>query len=106
MSPEVTEPKSWSFSPVLRVKRTLTPLMSAACFCAASSSVAVFLASGGANALEGFHVAAGGFDGELVRQQEIAGVAGLDDDDVAAVAEFFDVFLQNDLHGVSLCSCR
>src|ERR1700674_2475062 len=52
----------------------------------------------GANALERFHVAGGGFDGELVRQQEIAGVAGLDGDDVATVAEFFDVFLQNDLH--------
>src|SRR5216684_9243876 len=64
-----------------------------------------FLGERGADALEGFHVAAGGFDGELARQQEIAGVTGLDGDDVAAVAEFFDVFLQNDLHGVSLCSC-
>src|SRR5882762_11965669 len=44
MSPEVTEPKSWSFSPVLRVKCSATPLTTAACFCAASSSVAVFLA--------------------------------------------------------------
>src|SRR5258708_4084491 len=65
-----------------------------------------FLGERVANALEGFHVAAGGFDGELVRQQEIAGVAGLDGDDVAAVAAVFDVFWQNDLHGVSLCSCR
>src|SRR6266852_1949050 len=63
-----------------------------------------FLGQRGANALEGFHVAAGGFDGELARQQEIAGVAGLDGNDVAAVAELIDVFLQNDLHGVSLCS--
>src|ERR1700739_4883038 len=65
-----------------------------------------FLGERGANALEGFHVAAGGFDGELARQQEIAGGRGLDGDDVAAVAELFDVFLQNDLHGGSLCSCH
>src|SRR4029077_12344445 len=64
-----------------------------------------FLGEGSANALEGFHVAGGGFDGELVRQQEIAGVAGLDGDDVAAMAELVDVFLQNDLHDISLCSC-
>src|ERR1700730_3240533 len=64
-----------------------------------------FLSERGANALEGFYVAGGSFDGELVRKQEIAGVAGLDGDDVAAVAEFFDVFLQNDLHFLSLCSC-
>src|SRR5882762_5888151 len=64
-----------------------------------------FLGQGVADALEGFHVAAGGFDGHLAGQQEIAGVAGLYGDYVAAVAKFFDVFLKDDLHGHSLCSC-
>ena len=58
-----------------------------------------------ADALKRFHVADGGFDGQLLRQQEIACVAGLDGDDVSAVAELFDVFLKNYfLHCVSLCS--
>src|SRR5437899_2174314 len=48
------------------------------------------LGEGRANALDGFQVAGGGLDGELVRQQEIAGIAGLHGDDVAAVTELFD----------------
>src|SRR5882762_2489952 len=64
-----------------------------------------FLGQGVADALEGFHVSAGGFDGHLAGEQKIAGVAGLYGDYVAAVAEFFDVFLKDDLHGHSLCSC-
>jgi hypothetical protein len=54
-----------------------------------------FLRQRAANALERLHVAGGGFDGQFVRQQEIARVARLHVDDVAAVAELFDVFLEN-----------
>src|SRR5882724_5453363 len=57
-----------------------------------------------ANALESFHVAGGGFDGQLARQKKITGVAGLYGDDVTTMAELIDVFLQNDLHVFSLCS--
>ena len=63
-----------------------------------------FLGQRSANALERFHVAGAGFDGQLARQQEIAGVAGLDGDDVAAVTELFDVFLKNNLHDCVLLS--
>ena len=48
-----------------------------------------------ADAFERLHVAGGGFDGQLFRQQKIARVAGLHVHDVAAVAELFDVFLEN-----------
>lgn len=65
-----------------------------------------FLGQRGANALDGFHVAGGSLDGELARQQEIARVSGLYGDNVAAVAELIDVFLKDDLHFASLCSCR
>ena len=63
-----------------------------------------FLRERSADALEGFHVADAGFDGELARQKKIAGVAGLDGDNFAAMAELFDVFLKNDLHVFSLSS--
>src|SRR5580704_1432577 len=63
-----------------------------------------FLGQRAANALERLHVARRGFDADFVGQQEIAGVAGLDGDNVAAVAEFFYVFLKNDLHD-SLLNC-
>ena len=42
----------------------------------------------------------------LLRQKEIAGIAGLDGDDVAAVAKLFDIFLKNDLHDVLLIRFR
>jgi len=58
-----------------------------------------------ADAFNRFQIAGIGFHGKLARQKEIAGVAGLDGDDVAAMAELFDVFLKNDLHVLSLCSC-
>src|SRR5271165_1636275 len=61
-----------------------------------------FFGQGGADTLQCFHVAASGFDGHFAREQKIAGVAGLDGDDVAAVAELFDVFLKNDFHDRSL----
>src|SRR5271165_2755036 len=61
-----------------------------------------FLGQGGADTLQCFHVAASGFDGHFAREQKITGVAGLDGDDVAAVAELFDVFLKNDFHDRSL----
>src|ERR1700722_6482915 len=48
-----------------------------------------------ADALERFHIAGGGFDSQLLRQQKIARVAGLHVHDVAAVAELFNVFLKN-----------
>src|SRR5262252_8165208 len=52
----------------------------------------------GADAFKRLHVARSGFDGKLVGQEKIAGVAWLDGDNVAAVAELFDIFLKNDLH--------
>jgi hypothetical protein len=57
-----------------------------------------------ADAFERFHVADAGFNGKLARQEEIAGVTGLDGDNFAAMAELFDVFLKNDLHVFSLSS--
>src|SRR5580692_2403162 len=104
MSAVVTEPNIWSFSPVLRVNFSDTPLRRAACFCAASNSVAVFFCERCADALDRFQIAGVGFHGEFARQKEIAGVARLDGDDVAAVPQLFDVFLKNDLHIVSLGS--
>ena len=96
MSPLVTEPKSWSFSPVLRVNLSSMPLSEAACFSAALCSVAVFFRQRAANPFERFlYIAGGGFNGQLFRQQKIARVTGLHVDDVAAVAELFDVFLEN-----------
>lgn len=64
-----------------------------------------FFRKRGTNPLEGFHVADAGFNSELARQKKIASVAGLDGDDFASVAEFFDIFLKNDLHEFSLSSC-
>src|SRR5580704_3837570 len=58
-----------------------------------------------ADAFDRLQIAGIGFNGELARQKEIAGVAGLDGDDVAAVSQLFDIFLKNDLHVVSLSSC-
>jgi len=58
----------------------------------------------GANALDGLQVARGGFDGEFFGQKKIPRVAGLDGDDVAAVAELFNIFLKNNLHESSLGS--
>src|SRR5579885_652272 len=60
-----------------------------------------FLREGTADPLESLHVAGGGFNGELSRQQKVAGVARLDGDHVAAMTQLFDIFLQNDLHGSS-----
>src|SRR5262249_18999589 len=54
-----------------------------------------FLGQRSANPLEGFHAPGGGFDGQFARQQEIASVAGLHGDDVAAVADLIDVFLKD-----------
>src|SRR5262249_40605241 len=59
----------------------------------------------GTNALERLHVALRGLDGQLARQKKIARVARLDRDDVASMAELLNVFLQDDLHADSLCSC-
>ena len=58
-----------------------------------------------ANALDGFEVPLGGFHRELARQQVIARITGLDGYHVAAVSQFIDVFLKNDLHLASLSSC-
>ena len=44
-----------------------------------------FLGQRSANALEGLHVAAGGFDAKLARQKKIARVAGLDGDHISAM---------------------
>src|SRR6266480_1242423 len=54
-----------------------------------------FLRQRRANALQGLHVASGGFDRQLLRQQEIPGVAGLYGDDIAPMAELIDVFLKD-----------
>ena len=52
----------------------------------------------GAHFFEALQIAGRGFDAELAREKEIAGVAVRDVYDLAASAELFDVFLQNDFH--------
>src|SRR5205814_1625618 len=64
-----------------------------------------FLRQRSANPLDGFQVSRGRFNGELFRQKKIARVARLHCHHVAAVAQLFHVFLKNDLHVFSLCSC-
>jgi hypothetical protein len=54
-----------------------------------------FLRQRAADPFERLHVAGSGFDRQLVRQQKIARVAGLHVNDVAAMAELFDIFLEN-----------
>ena len=95
MSPLVTEPKSWSFSPVLRVNLSSTPLSAGGLLLGRALLGGGFLGQRAADAFERLHIAGGGFDGQLFRQQKIACVAGLHVDDVATVAELFDVFLEN-----------
>src|SRR5580704_397224 len=63
-----------------------------------------FLGQRGANALDGFQVARRGLNGQLLRQKEIARVAGLHGDHVPAMPQLLDVFLKNDLHVFSLSS--
>src|SRR5712692_793250 len=56
----------------------------------------------GANFLQPLQIAGRGGDGELPRQQEIARIARGHFDYLAAGAQLFDVFLQDDLHRLSL----
>ena len=98
MSAEVTEPKSWPFSPDLRVK-----LRTRGSSFATSSCACTFL-SGGAARGSFFHLFNDGLvgqcclQGQLAGEQEIAAVAVRHLHDIAAVAEVGYVFFQNDFH--------
>ncbi len=98
MSAEVTEPKSWPFSPDLRVKLRTDGLE------LGNELLSLCLLSGGAARSSGFHLFDNGFvgqsslQGQLARQQEIAAVAVSHLHDIAAVAEVGYVFFQNDFH--------
>jgi len=87
MSPVVTEPNIWSFSPVLRWNLMATPCSNSACFFGGLKFRGGLFGQRAANALERLHVARRGFDSDLIGQQEIARVAGFHGDDIAAVAE-------------------
>ena len=98
ISAEVTDPKSWPFSPDLRVK--LSTMGSSL----ATSSSACSLFRGGAAGGGGLHLFNDGLVGQrglqrqLAGQQKVAAVAVGHLDDIAAVAQIGYVFFQNYFH--------
>ncbi len=101
MSADVTEPKSWSFSPDLRVISSETAETQFGELLGVALFDGFLLGENGAHLFQALHVAGVGLEGELARQKEIAGVALCYFHHLAASAELFDVFLQNDLHDPS-----
>ena len=105
MSALVTEPNRRPSTPAFCVMWTVRPLIFSPSACAAASLLGGLLLELDALVLELLDRGRGRAPGGALRDQEVAGVAVLDLDDVAEVAEVGDLLQKNDLHGVVLRPC-
>ncbi len=85
-------------SPAVRMVVKILPFSFSATASASFLSLEIVGLELGALALEHLAVVFGGAQRFLLRQQEVAGVAVLDGDDVAHLAELADALKQDDLH--------